>query len=76
MRVLVGCDKDSATPLPQCLVSVHGPFTPYVSQISKHRQPASIDKTLSMIHIHNHTIINHMSHMRKMKYSNKIQSTP
>jgi uncharacterized protein YcsI (UPF0317 family) len=35
MGVLVGCDRDVATPLPQYLVYVHGPFTPYVSQISK-----------------------------------------
>jgi hypothetical protein len=33
--VLVGCDKDVATPLPQYLVSMNGPFTPYVSQIRK-----------------------------------------
>jgi hypothetical protein len=34
--VLVGCDRDTATPLPQYLVYVHGPFTPYVIHISKH----------------------------------------
>jgi hypothetical protein len=38
MGVLVGCDRDVATPLPQCLVSMHGPSTPYVSRISKHHQ--------------------------------------
>jgi hypothetical protein len=54
-RVIVGCEKDVVVALPQYLVSVHGPFTPYVSQIRKHRQFASIEKKLSLIHIHNDT---------------------
>jgi len=33
--VLVGCDMDIATPLPEYLVYVHGPFTSYVSHINK-----------------------------------------
>jgi hypothetical protein len=36
MRVIVVYDRESVTPLPQYLVYMHGPFTPYVSQISKH----------------------------------------
>jgi hypothetical protein len=62
MGVLVGYERDTATPLPQYMVFVQRPFTPYVSLISKHRQLASIDKTLSLIHMHNHTksIIYHM----------------
>jgi uncharacterized protein YcsI (UPF0317 family) len=63
--VLVGCDKDVATPIPQYRVYVHGPFTPYVSHISKHSSAYIHYKTLSMIHIQHHNIIDHMSHMHK-----------
>jgi hypothetical protein len=35
MGVLVDCGRAAATPLPQYLVVVHGPFTPYVSLIRK-----------------------------------------
>jgi hypothetical protein len=36
--VLVGCDMDVATPLPQMSSFFAWPPTPYVGQISKHRQ--------------------------------------
>jgi hypothetical protein len=63
--VLVGCDMDVATPLPQYLVYVHGPFTPYVIHIIKK----------STAYIHQRNTVNdpyiksyyndHMSHMHK-----------
>ena len=35
-RVLVGCDRNTVTSLPQYMVSVNDPLIPDVSQISKH----------------------------------------
>jgi hypothetical protein len=64
--VLVGCDRDVVTSLPQYMVSVNDPLIPDVSEISKHSSACIHQKTLSMIHIQNHTIIDHILHLHKL----------